>query len=164
LVTLLKRAKNERSFIRSFAKSAEKSDRSFAFFKRANEPVIAQLLFWKERKWDMSEWAIAQPCVAVFLPNSEYSHSSSQFSGSSPCLTKSQEQSTRILTQSEYSHSPPQSSGISQDFNKKSGIWYQYSYLIGNIHIHHHSLLEPHRTGKGSRMRDSEETPRTLIR
>jgi len=45
LVALFKRAKKERSLICYFAKSAEKSDRSFALFKRANERAIAQSLF-----------------------------------------------------------------------------------------------------------------------
>jgi len=62
LVALLKREKKERLLIFSFAKSNKKSDRSFTLFKRANEQAIAQSLFWKERKWAMSEWAIAQPC------------------------------------------------------------------------------------------------------
>jgi len=53
-------AKKERSLICSFAKSDKKSNLSFALFKRANERAIAQMLFWKERKWAMSKWANAR--------------------------------------------------------------------------------------------------------
>jgi len=59
------KSEKERSLIRSFAKSDKKRVRSFALFKRANERAIAQSHFWKERKWAMSDWAIAQPCIIV---------------------------------------------------------------------------------------------------
>jgi len=54
--------KEQKKSDRSFAKSTAKSVRSFGLFKRANEWAIALSLFWKEWKWAMIEWAIAQPC------------------------------------------------------------------------------------------------------
>jgi len=53
-VALLKRAKKERSLIRSFAKSAEKGNRSFALLQRATKRVIAHLLFLKEQMSEQS--------------------------------------------------------------------------------------------------------------
>jgi len=50
ILTLLKERLSEQSHNRSFEKSDEKSNRSLALFKRANEKVIAQSLFSKEQK------------------------------------------------------------------------------------------------------------------
>ncbi|MBM3939226.1 MAG: hypothetical protein FJ333_11325 [Sphingomonadales bacterium] len=50
----MKRAKKEQSLIRSFAKSAEKRDRSFALLQRATKRAIAHLLFLKEGMSELS--------------------------------------------------------------------------------------------------------------
>jgi len=81
LSLFVKARKSNCSFGRSFEKSKKKSnicssvesnkksDHSFALFKRANEQAITWLLFWKERKWVMSEWAnerLPNPAKIVF--------------------------------------------------------------------------------------------------
>jgi len=52
-----KERKKERSHIRSFQKSDTKSDCSFALLQRVTKTVIAHSIFFKERKWAMTDWA-----------------------------------------------------------------------------------------------------------
>jgi len=49
-IALLKRAKKERSLIRSFQKSDKKSDSSFVLLQRATKRAIVHSLFFKEQR------------------------------------------------------------------------------------------------------------------